>query len=87
LGSGAKCLIGNDELSGGNAPFDYGYGNDTYIFGRGYGQDTIEDNDSTEGNANTIRLNADVGPDDVTIDCLILALARHSKYIELTIPA
>ena len=78
---------GKDELSGGNANFDFGYGNDIYIFVRGYGQDTIEDNDSTEGSADTIRLNADVVADDVTIDCLILASTRHSTYIELMIPA
>ena len=50
---GAKC-----ELYGG-AGVDYldgGYGNDTYIFGRGYGHDTIYDNDYTSGNVDTIKL-------------------------------
>ncbi|MGG3835210.1 MULTISPECIES: calcium-binding protein [Geobacillus] len=58
---------GDDKLYGGNdhdtlyggAGVDYldgGYGNDTYIFGRGYGHDTIYDNDYTSGNVDTIKL-------------------------------
>ncbi len=52
---------GNDTLNGGMS------GNDTYVFGRGYGQDTISDYDSTPGNSDTIRLNPDVAPGDVTL--------------------
>jgi len=34
----------------------YGDGNDTYLFGKGAGQDTITDYDTTAGNVDTIRL-------------------------------
>ncbi|MFA7061841.1 MAG: calcium-binding protein, partial [Pedobacter sp.] len=49
---------GNDILNGGagNDYLDGGEGNDSYIFGRGYGQDTIIENDATSGNADTIRI-------------------------------
>ena len=42
---------GNDTLDGGagNDLLNGGAGNDTYIFDRGYGQDTVYDNDSTPG--------------------------------------
>lgn len=49
---------GNDWLYGGN-------GNDTYIFGRGYGNDTIED----WGGSSTVKFK-DVNSDDVTISNL-----------------
>ncbi len=60
---------GNDTLDGGvgNDTLDGGAGNDTYVFGRGYGQDTISDYDSTEGNSDTIRLAADISASDVTL--------------------
>lgn len=43
---------GNDILDGGtgNDILIGGTGNDTYILGRGYGSDTIQENDSTAGN-------------------------------------
>jgi Ca2+-binding RTX toxin-like protein len=49
---------GNDVLYGGfNGTFDWaGSGNDTYIFARGYGQDTIYDRDTTPGNTDTVQL-------------------------------
>ena len=37
-------------------------GNDTYLFGRGSGQDTIVDYDTTAGNLDTILLNSDISP-------------------------
>ena len=43
-----------------------GAGNDTYVFGRGYGQDVIYDYDSTPGNTDTIQLK-DLNLADVTI--------------------
>jgi Ca2+-binding RTX toxin-like protein len=60
---------GNDTLDGGtgNDMLDGGTGNDTYVFGRGYGQDTISDYDTTAGNNDTIRLAADIAPSDVTL--------------------
>ena len=41
-------------------------GNDTYLFGRGSGQDIIYDYDKTAGNVDTILLNSDISPADVT---------------------
>ena len=42
-------------------------GNDTYIFRRGSGQDTIIDADSTPGNIDTIWLGSNLTPDDITL--------------------
>ena len=51
-GAGADILdggAGNDILNGGT-------GNDTYLFGRGSGQDTINEGDYTAGNLDTVHL-------------------------------
>lgn len=53
-------------------------GNDTYLFGRGSGQDFIYDYDATSGNLDTILLDSDVTPDDV-------ALSRNNNDLTLTI--
>jgi len=60
---------GDDTLDGGPGNDSlYGEaGNDTYIFGRGYGEDYISDYDNTPGNLDTILLNSDIAPDDVTL--------------------
>jgi Ca2+-binding RTX toxin-like protein len=52
---------GNDFLSGGNE-------NDTYIFGTGYGHDTILEgaNNILSGMTDTVEFRADVRPEDVT---------------------
>jgi Ca2+-binding RTX toxin-like protein len=47
---------GNDTLYGGFSGGTQGSGNDTYVFGRGYGQDVIYDRDGTAGNLDTVRL-------------------------------
>lgn len=49
---------GNDALSGGSGDdvLAGGTGNDTYVFGSGYGTDTIQENDSTGGNTDTVQL-------------------------------
>lgn len=65
---------GNDTLDGG-AGNDYlqgGGGSDIYLFGRGYGQDVIDNTNSFHdyydvGVQNTVRLTADILPSDVTI--------------------
>ncbi|MBP6014326.1 MAG: AHH domain-containing protein [Alphaproteobacteria bacterium] len=50
---------GNDALQGNG-------GTDSYIFGRGYGQDTIDETTQTTGSiADTLRFNADVAPADI----------------------
>jgi Ca2+-binding RTX toxin-like protein len=71
---------GNDELYGGDYfrgrywwdlsdLVDDNNGNDTYLFGRGSGQDIIYDRDATPGNIDTILLGSDILPSDVTISC------------------
>ncbi len=54
---------GNDLLKGGNS--NYGHGNDTYLFGRGYGQDTVEDYNSTAGYSDRVVFAPDVLPADI----------------------
>jgi Ca2+-binding RTX toxin-like protein len=51
---------GNDTLKG-------GLRNDTYLFGRGYGVDTISDYDTTSGNMDTLKFVSDVSRSDVEI--------------------
>ncbi|MGH8119658.1 MAG: calcium-binding protein, partial [Gammaproteobacteria bacterium] len=68
---GDDTLIGNagkDILNGGagNDSLQGGVGNDAYHFGRGSGQDTIADFDSTAGNTDTILLAPDLLPADIT---------------------
>ncbi len=56
--------LGNDTLYGGD---QYnGYGNDTYVFGRGDGQDVITDYDNTAGNMDTLRLTG-LAPGDIAL--------------------
>jgi len=61
-GGGGKDLInggpGNDILTGGT-------GNDLYIFGHGYGVDTITDYDTTAGNSDKVRFGSGVNPLDL----------------------
>lgn len=47
----------NDRLNGreGADTLIGGSGNDIYIFGRGYGVDTLIENDSAAGNIDTVR--------------------------------
>jgi Ca2+-binding RTX toxin-like protein len=73
---------GRDIVFGGTDHDQYGYsgsnGNDVFKFGRGYEQDTVTDYDATSGNLDTILLNDDVAPADVTIrrvdDNLVLSI-------------
>ena len=51
--------VGNDTLTGGT-------GNDTYVFSRGYGQDSITENDTTAGNADVLKL-TDINSNEVNI--------------------
>ncbi|TIH08376.1 calcium-binding protein [Pseudomonas leptonychotis] len=60
---------GNDTLDGG-AGNDYltgGEGSDTYVFGRGYGQDVVNNFDRSPGSEDVIQLAADVLPADVRL--------------------
>jgi Ca2+-binding RTX toxin-like protein len=60
---------GNDTLDGGagNDTLNGGIGNDTYLFGRGSGQDTIAEWDSTAGNLDTLQFTAGVAVGDVSV--------------------
>lgn len=51
-------LAGTDSLTG-------GAGNDTYVFGRGYGVETVLDNDSTSGNNDLVSILSGVGTDQI----------------------
>ncbi|HHY72201.1 MAG TPA: hypothetical protein GX497_03070, partial [Bacillus bacterium] len=71
---------GNDELDGGagNDYLDGSYGNDVYLFGRGSGEDTMYDYDSTAGNMDVIRMAEDVAPSDIIVK-------RNGNHLELRI--
>nr|WP_304665064.1 calcium-binding protein [Pseudomonas savastanoi] len=71
-GAGNDFLYGDDgdDTLDGGAGNDYltgSRGNDTYLFYRGMGQDTISEFDTTAGNADTIKVAADIIPDDVVV--------------------
>ncbi|MBU1052985.1 MAG: hypothetical protein KKC46_04045 [Proteobacteria bacterium] len=81
---------GNDSLYGGtNYYSNKANGDDTYIFGRGSGQDVIYDRDVTLGNSDTILLAADILPDDVQLirlaysDDLILSIKDTNDTIKV----
>lgn len=58
---------GNDVLQGmsGNDTLNGGAGNDNYLFGRGYGIDTVVDSDSTSGNLDVLSFLGDVAADQI----------------------
>ncbi len=58
---------GNDTLDGGSGADSLvgGVGNDTYLLGRGYGVDTITENDATLGNTDLARLGAGITTDQL----------------------
>lgn len=75
---------GNDILAGGvydtwNGNYT-GSGSDSYLFGRGDGQDTVWDNDATAGNLDAIILKAGVAPAEV-----LLTRAAGSNHLVLSI--
>ena len=79
--SGVNTLTGgsgNDTLNGdaGNDALVGGTGNDTYVFGTGYGTDTVQENDSTGGNTDTVQLG--VNPIDIVF-------AQATDNLDLTI--
>jgi Ca2+-binding RTX toxin-like protein len=82
---------GNDILAGGvydtwNGNYD-GSGNDTYLFGRGDGQDVIADNSTVAGNVDAIVFGASVLPTDVVVtrsgDHLVLKIAGTTDQIQV----
>ena len=62
---------GNDYLEGST-------GNDLYLFGRGYGLDTIKDYDTTSGNTDTVKFNSGLNPID-----LIFAKSGNNLKIQI----
>lgn len=71
-GAGSDTLSGgdgNDTLDGGtgNDVLVGGSGSDTYAFGRGYGNDAIQEEPNVEGAVDKVLMNADVAPDDVVV--------------------
>jgi Ca2+-binding RTX toxin-like protein len=58
---------GNDTLDGGGGAdlLSGGTGNDTYLLGRGYGIDSIMENDATAGNADVAAFAADIAADQL----------------------
>jgi Ca2+-binding RTX toxin-like protein len=65
----AKDVAGDDVLDGGsdNDRLHGGAGNDSYVFGFGYGSDLVIDQ---SGDADRVELTFGVTPDDVTLDAL-----------------
>ena len=63
--SGVNTLVGGagDDILDGKAGNDIligGTGNDAYLLGRGYGADTIQENDATTGNTDVARFDAGI---------------------------
>ena len=58
---------GNDVLNGGagNDTLLGGVGNDTYWLSRGYGNDTIQENDATAGNTDLARFDTGIALDQL----------------------
>lgn len=72
---------GNDTLIG-------SAGNDTYLFGRGSGQDRIEDYDASVGNSDTLRVGAAVTPGNLVIsrinDDLLIKIDGTQDQVAIT---
>jgi Ca2+-binding RTX toxin-like protein len=83
---------GNDALVGGTHDGYWntyeGPGNDTYLFGRGDGQDTIYDHDATAGNFDKLIFKRGVTPGDVLVSRsggdLLLKISGTSDQVLIT---
>jgi len=58
---------GNDVIAGGSGydTLKGGAGNDTYVLGRGYGSDTVQENDATAGNTDVASFLSGVAYDQI----------------------
>lgn len=58
---------GNDTLDGGAGTDTLvgGTGNDSYVFGRGYGADTLQENDTTAGNTDVLQFLSGVSTEQI----------------------
>ncbi len=79
-----------DDVIDGGAGDDFLFGstgNDTYLFGRGSGQDQIFESDSTPGNLDTVLFAPDVLPADIQVtrdaDNIYLTIADTGDTISL----
>jgi Ca2+-binding RTX toxin-like protein len=92
IGSSAINGAGNslNNVLGGNAANNVltgGTGNDTYLYNRGGGQDTVVENDSTSGNADTLLYGSGINPLDLVLSRQAndLRLAIHGTTDQVTI--
>ncbi|WP_305955780.1 calcium-binding protein, partial [Pseudomonas sp. CH235] len=71
---------GNDVLVGGvgNDVMDGGAGSDIYRFERGWGQDTINNYDTTAGKIDALEFGADIKPED-------LVLTRTDSHLNIAL--
>ncbi|MBL8503148.1 MAG: DUF3060 domain-containing protein, partial [Rhodocyclaceae bacterium] len=82
-------LGGDDELDGGNGNDTLigGAGSDTFRFGRGSGLDTVVQTDAEPGDADMVRFEDDVRPEQVAArrenDALLLAIAGTGDTLTL----
>jgi Ca2+-binding RTX toxin-like protein len=80
---------GNDTLAGGqgNDVLNGGTGNDLYLVNRGDGQETIQDADTTVGNADRLLYGATINPLDLVLSRQVndLRLAIHGGTEQVTI--
>lgn len=78
---------GQHRIERGTTPTVSANGNDTYLFGRGDGQDTVIDGDHTEGNTDTLRFKEGVLPADVRFirsgNDLVLAIRDTDDQVTL----
>jgi len=81
---------GNDRLDGGNGndALNGGTGSDTYLFGRGSGQDTINNYDTGSGKTDAVEFAADIAPSDILLsrsgDNLVLAIAGTTDKLTVS---
>lgn len=79
----------NDTLTGTSAAdtLSGDTGNDTYIFNRGFGQDSVTEYDSTAGNVDTIRFGSGISPADITFSRsgyeLVLGVAGTTDQVRI----
>jgi Ca2+-binding RTX toxin-like protein len=78
---------GNDTLTGGRQGANNGLGNDTYVFGKGSGQDSIDDKDTSAGNTDRIVYDSSVSASEVqatrTADSLWLTIASTGDTVQV----
>ncbi|MGH8760464.1 MAG: calcium-binding protein, partial [Burkholderiales bacterium] len=78
---------GQWRIERGTSPQVSANGNDTYLFGRGDGKDTIIDGDYTAGNSDTLRFKEGVAPSDVRFirngNDLVLAIRNSGDQVTL----